>query len=149
MFGGAYGAFRSHDAHFFSEQSPVYQQLTSLVAIRASELVLRRGRQYLREISGDGVGFGYPVIIGGGRMESVIAWSRIFNNVEIVCGINTDVDSARGVWVTVDSTIHAAGDVLAKIFPVDGSGDSVNVEFKDERTVVFLTVAKAGFVLFK
>jgi len=82
-------------------------------------------------------------------MTSVVAWSRLFNNVEVVCGINTDVSAAKGVWVTVDSSVHVAGDVLTKIFPVDGSNDKVTVEMRGERAVIFLEVPTAGFVMFK
>jgi len=58
---------------------------------------LRRGRQYLREISGDGVHFGFPGIIGAGPMRSVIAWSRLFASEEVLCAINADPEERLSV----------------------------------------------------
>lgn len=64
MFGGAFGPFRSKERHCFVESSAVYQHLAELSGIREKEMALRRGRQYLREISGDGMTFGYPQKLG-------------------------------------------------------------------------------------
>jgi glycosidase len=64
MFGGAFGAFRSRNRHCFNETTAIYQELKKILALRAQRIVLRRGRQYLRQISGDGVHFGFPEMIG-------------------------------------------------------------------------------------
>jgi Alpha amylase, catalytic domain len=64
--------------------------------------------QYLRPISGDGIHFGLSRKFGG-RMPSVVPWSRIFLDTETVCAINTDPGSARAAWVTVDAGLHRAG----------------------------------------
>lgn len=114
-------------------------------------MALRRGRQYLREISGDGMVFGYPHKLGGGeggRMKSIIAWSRIFDGVEILCAMNTDVEVERSVWVTVDSAIHADGFLLKQIFP-RGSGEYVSVIMIRGRATIRLRVPAGGFVMFK
>ncbi len=63
MFGGEFGAFRARQRHFFNENQPVYQELAKILAVRKEKIALRRGRQYLREISGDGQNFGLPAII--------------------------------------------------------------------------------------
>ncbi|QDS72458.1 hypothetical protein FKW77_009617 [Venturia effusa] len=148
MFGGAFGPFRSRDRHCFIESSPVYRQIADLAAIRGEEMALRRGRQYLREISGDGRTFGYPVRLGQERMTSIIAWSRIFDGEEIVCAINTDVEGERSVWVTVDSVIHGDGSRLTQIFPRDG-GEVLQVVMMEGRATIPLRVPAAGFVMFK
>ena len=101
MFGGAFGAFRSSGRHVFDETHPVYAALARLLALRRRMPVLRFGRQYLRPLSGDGLGFGLPRRIGEGRMTSVVAWSRLLNDEEVVCAVNTDVDAERTAWVTV------------------------------------------------
>jgi hypothetical protein len=82
MFGGGFGLFRSRDRHFFDETAGTYVQLARILAIRKNDLALRRGRQYLRPISEDGVAFWYPDRIGEGRMTSIVAWSRIISNRE-------------------------------------------------------------------
>lgn len=148
MFGGAFGPFRSKNHHCFLENTEVYQQLSELAKVRENEVALRRGRQYLREISGNGMTFGYPQRLGEGRITSVIAWSRIFDGAEIVCAINTDVEVERSVWVTVDSVIHVDGSQLQKIFPRD-SGEYLGVLMIPGRAVIRLRVPAGGFVMFK
>ena len=76
MFGGTFGAFRSKDHHFFNEDTLLYREIGKITAVRNCHLALQRGQQYLREISADGTHFGVPRILGG-RMASVVAWSRI------------------------------------------------------------------------
>ncbi len=51
MFGGEFGAFRTRGVHFFDEDNRVYQELAKILDIRKQNILLRRGRQYLREIS--------------------------------------------------------------------------------------------------
>ena len=107
MFGGEFGAFRSRGRHCFDEDGPAYQELAKILAIRKEKIALRRGRQYLREISGeaDGRNFGLPAVIGG-RMRSVVPWSRLFDDRETLLAINTDPDNPRTAWVLVDNDIQ-------------------------------------------
>jgi hypothetical protein len=151
MFGGKFGAFRSQDRHFFREEG-MHPEIARLARLRKEHLPLTRGRQYLREISADGVGFGYPFKMGQGRMQSIIAWSRIFNNVEILCAISTDVERERTVWVTIDGEINQGGDELLPLYGGGSSGHSASalvVQKKSGRSVVELTVPPAGFVMYK
>ena len=111
MFGGEFGAFQSHQRHFFNEESPAYQQLSIILRIRRDKLALRRGRQYLREISGNGIDFGLPRMLGE-QIRSVVPWSRIFNDQEILLAINTDYAAPRSAWVTIDDGLHQAGQTL-------------------------------------
>ncbi|MFC4874229.1 alpha-amylase family glycosyl hydrolase [Negadavirga shengliensis] len=94
MFGGRFGTFQTQNQHFFNEADPVFQELSKILAIRNDNMALRRGRQYLREISGNGSHFGLPVMFGN-EMRSIVPWSRIFNNEEFVLAINTDYHNAR------------------------------------------------------
>jgi hypothetical protein len=148
MFGGNYGAFRSKNVHFFSEEGELYKKLGEVSKLRAQEITLRRGRQYLREISasGDVTAFGYPTILSG-RMTSVVAWSRIFDGVEILCAINTDLVNALTVWVTVDAEIHADGGSMKALYPNDDS--ILSVRSSGGRVGVKVTVPPTGFVMFK
>jgi glycosidase len=149
MFGGAFGAFRTRDRHFFNERQPAYQELAKILALREKEPALRRGRQFLREISGNGVNFGLPEIIGG-RLRSVVAWSRIFVDDELLCAINTDPDNARSAWVTIDDSLHRAGGRLACVYSSDASqiGQTVTVEARNGKAVN-ISVPKGGFAVFK
>ena len=94
MFGGRFGPFRSANRHCFDEQHPLYRELAAILAIRRQQPALRRGRQYLRDISGDGQNFGPPRTLGG-QLRSVVAWSRILADHEFLAAINTDPDNPR------------------------------------------------------
>ena len=149
MFGGEFGAFESKGRHFFNEAGTVFQELAKILRIRQNNIVIRRGRQYLRPISGDGENFGLPRMIGG-QIRSVVPWSRIFNNQEILLAINTDYVQPKTAWVTIDNDLHDAGDTLNCIYSTDAGqiGSTVTVEPRNGKAVL-LTVPAAGFVIFE
>jgi glycosidase len=149
MFGGDFGAFRSRGRHFFNEDGPAYRALSRVLEIRRERIELRRGRQYLRPISGDGENFGPPRMLGG-EIRSVVPWSRIFNDHELLLAINTDPRSPRTAWVTVDAALHRPGDTLRCLYSSDPTevGGTVAVEARNGRAVR-LTVPAAGFVIYE
>lgn len=151
MFGGEFGAFRTRGVHFFNEDNQVYQELAKILEIRRKNIVLRRGRQYLRPISGrdDGVRFSLPEMVGG-QIRSVVPWSRIFNGKEVLLAINTDYDQSRTAWVTIDNDLHQAGDVLKCIYSTDVAqiGQVITVESRNGKALL-LTVPATGFVIFE
>jgi glycosidase len=118
MFGGAFGPFRSRGRHCFDEGHPIYRELSRLLAVRAAHIGLRRGRQYLRPISGNGVDFGEPQGFGG-RMFSVVAWSRLFTDREWLVAINTDPDQPLAAWVVVDFDLNPEGRRFACLYSSD------------------------------
>ena len=147
MFGGPFGAFRSKDRHFFDVSSDVYKAVAAITAIRRQHITLRRGRQYLRDISGDGTNFGPPSFVGGAtRISSVIAWSRLLDDEEFVMAINTDTNNDLEVWVTVDNTLHAAGDQFTCLYPA--LLPETVVENRNGKAIL-IKVARAGFVVYK
>lgn len=149
MFDGNFGAFRSKDRHFFNEDNDIYVKLAEILKIRSDNITLRRGRQYLREISGDGFNFGYPQMING-EMRSIVPWSRIFNDQEILLAINTDYNNQREAWVTVDNNLHQIGDQFICIYSTDKNAIAkkvITVEAKNGKSVC-LTVPEAGFVIY-
>jgi hypothetical protein len=150
MLGDTFGPFRSTDRHAFDESSPAYRELAAILAVRRTEAALRRGRQYLRPISGDGVGFGLPRRLGAERMRSLVAWSRILYRREVVCVINTDTASARTAWVTVDAGLHAAGATFVYAHSSDPQaiGSTVAVEERNGRAIR-VTVPAAGVAILR
>ncbi|MDR4489050.1 MAG: alpha-amylase family glycosyl hydrolase [Nitrospirales bacterium] len=149
MFGGEFGAFQSHHRHFFNEESQAYQQLATILELRRKKFALRRGRQYLREISGNGIDFGLPRMLGG-QIRSVIPWSRIFNDQEILLAINTDYASPRSAWVTIDDGLHQVGRTLTCLYstsPVQ-IGQETTVEARNGKAVV-LTLPAGGLVIYE
>jgi glycosidase len=149
MFGDEFGPFRSRGRHCFREDHPVYRELATILEIRRQRLPLRRGRQYLREISGDGLHFGLPEMLGG-QIRSVVPWSRIFNDEEILLAINTDYDQARTAWVTLDDGLHRVGERLKCVYSTDAGqvGQEVEVEARNGKAVR-LTVPAAGMVIYE
>jgi len=149
MFGGEFGSFGSRERHFFDEDHRVYQELQKILKLRDADRIYTRGRQFLRPISGDGLNFGLPVMLGG-QILSVVPWSRLLDEQEAVLAINTDIDSSRSAWVTVDASLHKADDKLRCIYSTDTAqiGNEVTVEPRNG-LAVFLTVAPAGFVIYR
>ena len=154
MFGGKFGSIQSNGLHFFNEEHKIYRIIADINNIRKEKEheALRRGRQYLREISDSGdVGtFGFPHMIGD-RILSVVPWSRIFNNHEIVLAINTDVDQLRTAWVTIDNDLHGDNSkFLTCIYSTDPLqiGSEVKIEARNGKAVR-LTVPPGGFVIYE
>ena len=148
MFGGEFGAFQSRGRHCFDETRPSYLALQQILALRRANLVIRRGRQFLRQISGDGQHFGVPEMVGG-TIRSVVAWSRIFSDREVLLAVNTDVAAAHTAWVTIDNGLHAAGSQLTCLHSTDAAqiGSAAAVEARNGKAVR-ITVPAAGFVAF-
>lgn len=149
VFGGTFGAFYSQGRHFFNEDSPAFREFARLARLRREKIALRRGRQYLRPISGDGEHFGLPEMVGG-QIRSVVPWSRLFNDSEILCALNTDIASARTAWVTLDNSLHAAGGRLTCLYSTDPAqiGTSAAIENRNGKAVL-LTVPAHGFVIYE
>jgi glycosidase len=150
MFGGAFGAFRSRRRHFFREDQWVYGEIAKVLALRREHLALRRGRQYLREISGNGTDYGLPHMIGG-EIRSVVPWSRLFDRTEILLAINTDRLETRTAFVVIDRDLHAAGSTLTCLYSTTPGeiGRTIGVSSRhDGARVVRLTVPAAGFVMY-
>jgi len=148
MFGGNFGAFRSRGVHFFNESNPVYKYIAEIADLRSRLIALRRGRQYLRPISGDGMHFGIPTMMGG-EIRSVVPWSRILSDSEVLCAINTHPSESRGAWVTIDATLHRPGDRLECEFSTDAGriGTEVVAEARNGLSV-FLTLPAASFAVY-
>lgn len=151
MFGSTFGAFRTQDRHFFNEENPLYKELSKILSLRKRSIVLRRGRQYLREISGDGVNFGLPRMMGS-EIRSVIPWSRLFDDQEMLLAINTDSETPRTAWVIVDNKLNKQNDTFTCSYSQDQAqlGQKLVVkELQPGMLAVQLTVPAAGFVIFE
>ena len=151
MFGGEFGAFRSRDRHCFSEDHPVYLELSKILRLRAEHTVLRRGRQYLRQISGDGSSFGWPHLVGS-EMRSIVAWSRVLHKREMLLAINTDYAGARTAWVVVDHDMSPPdASAFECLYSTDSNQIGARLEVRSPKadvSAVHLTVPEAGFVVY-
>ncbi len=146
LFGRGFGAFRTTGRHVFDETHPVYQQVQRVLWLRRQLAPMRVGRQYLREISGDGHSFGLPRRLGV-RMTSVVAWSRIHDEAEVVCAFNTDLGQERTAWVTVDAGLQAEVDSFTyRYISAPPAPTDAPVESRNGRAMR-ITVPPAGFVI--
>ena len=150
MFGGEFGAFRTRGKHCFDEDGRVYQELSRILALRKQKIALRRGRQYLREISGDGQNFGLPHLFGE-RMLSVVPWTRSFDDQHLLLAINTDPDQPRTAWVSLDPDEDPAGTRLTCLYSSSPGqvGQELTVRAIGDRAQVSLSVPAAGFVIYE
>ncbi len=152
MFGGKFGSFQSAGKHFFNEESNIYRFLQDLTRVRHENIALRRGRQYLRQVSESGLenDFYYPQPING-ELHWVIGWSRIFAGSECLCAINTDTELDHTLWIIVDSVIHSGENCTMQcIFSTDerqlGSRTAVMPIYG---SAVQINVPAAGFVVYR
>jgi glycosidase len=147
MFGGEFGAFRSRGRHVFDEDHPLYRTLAELLKLRRREPALRRGRQYLREISGDGVHFGLPTGFGN-RLRGLVGWSRILADHELLCAINTDPTDTRTAWITIDAGLHRPGDKLTCLHQT-GQGPHAALEVEERNgCAIQVSLPAGGFAVY-
>jgi glycosidase len=153
MFGGRFGGLCTQGRHFFNEDGDLYQALAALIDLRKKLLPLRRGRQALHHISGDGVTFGLPKRLGD-RMRSLVSWSRLFIDQEVLVAVNTDEAQAVTAYSTVAPKFRVEGDEFHLIFwhgPKSGVAppSRLTVERKNGSLVVHMTLPPAGFAIYQ
>jgi glycosidase len=153
MFGGRFGGKCTQGRHFFDEDAALYKALAALIDLRKQSLPLRRGRQMLHQISGDGIDFGVPRLLGE-RMRSIVTWSRLFVDQEVLVVFSTDQEQPLTAYSTVAPRFRAEGDLLKLIFwhtPAASSppAQELVVERRSERLAVRLTVPPAGFLIYQ
>ncbi len=154
MFGGRFGSLCSQGRHFFNEDGDLYRALAALIDLRKKLLPLRRGRQALHRISGDGVIFGLPHRLGD-RMRSLVCWSRLFTDQEVLVAVNTDEAQPVTAYSTVAPTFRVEGDQFHLLFwnaPKRGTPPpaTLTVERRhDGPLAVHMTLPPAGFAIYQ
>lgn len=72
VFGGGFGAFRSHGQRCSNESHIIYAKIAKVIALYNQELAPRRGRRHLREVSGNSVDFGLSRKMGNDKNKSIV-----------------------------------------------------------------------------
>lgn len=98
-----FGPFGTAGRHCFDPNYPVYQRIAALAALRQEIPALRHGRQYLRPTSPLNWAFAF---CGPGE---IVAWSRILDDEELVCILNTHGKDKRSARILVDANINSPG----------------------------------------
>jgi hypothetical protein len=128
---------------------------------RAVQLVSRNFRSFralrnvthsslvLASVKADGQNFGLPEMIGN-QLRSLVPWSRILSDTEVLLAINTDPNKAKTAWVTIDASLHKQGDLLTSIYSTVHAqiGEQLQVESRNGLSIE-LTVPTAGFTIFE
>jgi glycosidase len=117
----------------------IYQEIARIAAVMRAKQPLRFGRMYFRQISGDGVHFGYPF-----GTTYTLAFSRLLYGQETLVAYNVS-SSPRTDRVVVDASIHQQGDTMTFLY-----GDNGNVEVDqapDGTRFVQLNLAGHQFVI--
>jgi len=153
MFGGRFGGLCTQGRHFFNEDGDLYRALAALTDLRKRLLPLRRGRQALHRISGDGVTFGLPTRLGE-RLRSLVCWSRLFVDQEVLVAVNTDEAQPVTAYSTVAPPFRVEGDRFHLVF-WNAPGRStppppvLTVERRNGPLAVRLTLPPAGFAVYQ
>lgn len=140
MFGGHWGAFETIGHHCFNVTHPVYQTIACIAAVRDREPALRYGRQYFREISGNGADFGYPI-----DNRCTLVYSRILDDTEIVVAMNLD-NSPRRDFVTVDAHLSPVGQSMVNLLDPK---EAVVVEQCGARAAVQVPLGPYAIAIFR
>jgi glycosidase len=153
MFGGRFGSFCTQGRHFFNEDGDLYRALAALIDLRKKLLPLRRGRQALHHVSGDGLSFGLPHRLGD-RMRSLVSWSRLFIDQEVLVAVNTDESEAVTAYSTVAPTFRVEGDQFHLVFwyapkPAAPPPSCLTVARTGGPLAVRMSLPPAGFVVYQ
>jgi alpha-amylase len=93
----------------------IYREIARIAAVMRAEQPLRFGRMYFRQISGDGIHFGYPF-----GTSYTLAFSRLLYGREILVAYNVS-SSPRTDRVVVDASIHRRGDTMTFLYGKNGT----------------------------
>jgi glycosidase len=116
----------SPGVNMLNTQCPIYQEIAKIAAVMRSTEPLRFGRMYLRQISGDGITFGFPF-----GSTYTLAFSRLLYGNEVLVAYNVS-SSPRSDRVVVDADLHRASDATMTF--LYGAVGSVPVEKASDGT---------------
>ncbi len=97
----------------------IYKEIAKIAQVMQATAPLRYGRMYFRQISGDGLHFGFPF-----GLSYTLAFSRILYGREVLVAYNVG-GQPRNDGIIVDASFHKAGDTLRYLY---GSSGGVSVE---------------------
>jgi glycosidase len=116
----------------------IYKEIAKIAGIMRTREPLRFGRMYFRQISGDGVHFGFPF-----GNSYTLAFSRILFPREVLVAYNVS-SSARNDSIVIDANLHKDGDTLNYLY---GKSGSVQVSTANGIRSVQLQLAPRQFVI--
>lgn len=125
--------------NLLNTQCRIYTEIAKIASVMRSREALRFGRMYYRQISGNGISFGFPY-----GTSYTLAFSRLLYGHEVLVAYNV-APLPRSDRVVVDSTLHSLGGTMTFLY---GGSGSVNVEQAPDGTrFVRLDLAGRQFVI--
>jgi glycosidase len=118
----------------FSTTTSMYQSIQRLLQLRQNEPALRYGRQYFREVSGNGTDFGQSFGAGG-----IVAFSRVLGDREVVIAANTGATEFTGK-ILVDRDLNATAQNMIQMFASKAGEGTGSVQMIDAK------IQQAGLV---
>ena len=103
------------DRNLLNPSCRIYQEIAKIAAAHRSLEPLRFGRMYYREISGDGVAFGFPY-----GATYTLAFSRLLYGREVLVAYNVS-SQPRNDAVIVDAALHEAGSTMQFLYGGNGT----------------------------
>jgi glycosidase len=104
-----FGPFGTTGRHCFDRGFGAYKRIAALNGARRQLPALRFGRQYLRPTSV----FDQPFAFRGAG--ELLAWSRVLDDQEALCILNTHGTDARGADVVVDASLNPPNSALTVV----------------------------------
>jgi glycosidase len=105
-----FGPFGTSGQHCFDETHPAYRRIAAACEVRKRYPVLRYGRQYLRPIAEPGSEDFHDSVAG-----ALLAWSRVLDDEEVLCAVNTNGLHPRGARLLVDANLNPPGSAMTVI----------------------------------
>lgn len=121
-----------------NKECTLYKEIAKIAAIMRTREPLRFGRMYFRQISGDGIHFGFPF-----GNAYTLAFSRILFPREVLVAYNVS-NSARNDSLVIDAALHKDGDTLNYLY---GKSGSVQISTVNGIRNVQLQLAPGQFVI--
>jgi glycosidase len=105
-----FGAFGTSGRHCFDEANSVYRRIAAACKVRGQYPVLRCGRQYTRPIADIG-----SEEFNDAGAGDIVAWSRVLDDEEALCAINSHGLEERAARLLVDATLNPPGSAMTVI----------------------------------
>jgi len=127
----------------FSSKESEMKKLDLLIRQNAA---LRSGKELLRSTSENGIDFDFPCLRNS-PLNSIVAWSVIYDQKEILCAINTNLEEEAIAYVTVDDDLHPIDSKMFNLYASALCPKELNIEVRNGKALR-LTVSAYGFVIY-
>jgi glycosidase len=125
--------------NLLNPDATIYQEIAKIAQVMRTTEPLRFGRMYFRQISGDGIHFGFPY-----GTTYTLAFSRILYGREVLVAYNVS-EQSRNDCVIVDASLHRAGEMMRFLY--GKSGSAMVQQASDGSLYVRLDLSPRQFVI--